>query len=1090
MQTQNPFSVFKAMLLTGALAAYVLGQANTASIRGTVADSSGAVVPHAKILLTNTGTGIQVTDQTNDAGEYVFQFLPPGSYRVETEVNGFKKFVRENIVLDLGRQLRIDVSLEPGQITQTVDVAGQAPLVDTENGSLGTTIQNQMLTSLPNLSRDPTSLQLLSPGVVSTGDGPVTNGGLVRIDPYYIDGLDSSNHVWSGTPVNPNPDVIQEFKTLSNSYSAEYGESSGATLISTTKSGTNQFHGSAFEFLQNDAFNAGDFFAHTVTNLRYNQYGGTFGGPIKRNKTFFFVDAQITRQKSAAALTNLTVPTAAFRNGDFSSLLGPQVGTDTLGQAVYQNEVFDPATQRQVTTASGTTWVRDPFPGNIIPASRISHAATLVQDLYPLPQLAQNFNNYNAFGASTSDVNEWDVKIDHSFTDFDRLTVRYSEHDSTGQQPSAFGYEAGGGPIPGTLGPGNIISGPGRQAVLNYVHIFGPTATNNLMIGWQNQYPQRIVPGWNTVSQNSLGIYGLPDGAEKFGTPYFSFSNFENLGSTTDTLFKEWQTQNTLTDTFSLTSGRHNIRIGGEIRKLLTNNFQPEGQESAWTFNTDFTNQPGIANTGFDYASFLLGLPAAMTYSIFPDYFRSRASVYAAFVQDDFHVSRTLTVNLGLRWDAPTWFHEALNRSGVFDLAEGQYIQFGQNGFRNTPWDNDWHNFNPRLGFAYSPQGNAKFVLRGGYGIFVAGTNSAGAYGFMQTSPFFADSDLGRYTTVDQIHWKTTLDNIPYQPVGTSGRNASSVTVYPNYNPMAYVQQWNLNVQTEMKRILFEIGYVGTRGVHLNYGAYNENAIPINLSPIAQGNFVSPYVPYPQYPQGVTINSWIGSSNYNALQIKMERRFSNGLAFTLSYTHSKMIDTGYVGYRDPVGDRSLDRGLSPYNTPERVVAAYNYQLPFGPGHPWLSKGLLGNVIGGWEINGITTYQAGFSLTPVLTVNNCVCGNSEAVPNVSGNPMTGPQTLNSWFNTSVFSIPAQYTIGNAGRGLITGPDLFDTDVNLAKRFALPWREGMNLEFRAEFFNVFNHPQFSNPDVSLGDANFGKITSANNPRKGQLALKLYF
>jgi Carboxypeptidase regulatory-like domain len=258
------FGVLKAALLGGVLVAYVLGQANVASIRGSVTDSSGAVVPHAKVVLTNTGTGIQVTDQTNDAGEYVFQFLPPGSYRVETEVSGFKRFVRENIVLDLGRQLRIDASLQPGQITETVDVASQAPLVETENGSLGTTVQNQMLTNLPNLSRNPTSLQLLSPGVVSTSDGPVTNGGLVRIDPYYIDGLDSSNHVWSGTPVNPNPDVIQEFKTLSNSYSAEYGESSGATLIATTKSGTNEFHGSAFEFLQNDALNAGDFFAHAV----------------------------------------------------------------------------------------------------------------------------------------------------------------------------------------------------------------------------------------------------------------------------------------------------------------------------------------------------------------------------------------------------------------------------------------------------------------------------------------------------------------------------------------------------------------------------------------------------------------------------------------------------------------------------------------------------------------------------------------------------------------------------------------------------------------------------------------------------------
>lgn len=1091
MKPRNHVVVFWAVFLGVSGLTLLYGQANTASIRGTVTDASNAVVPHAEVTLTETGTGTASSVHTNDVGEYLFEFLAPGNYRLEAKAPGFKSSVREGITLDLARQLRVDMKLETGQVTETLDVTGQAPLVETENGSLGTTIQNQMVTALPNLSRNPQQYELLVPGVVNTSNGPVTNGGLVRIDPYYIDGLDSSNHVWSGTPVNPNPDVIQEFKTLTNSYSAEYGESSGATMIAVTKSGTNAYHGTAFEFWQNDALNAGDFFAHTVSNLRYNQFGGTFGGPIRKNKTFFFVDTQLTRQKSAVALTNLTVPTAAFRAGNFSSLIGAQVGTDALGIPAYADEIYDPLTQRQVTTASGSSvWVRNPFPGNMIPASRFSPAALDVQALYPLPQLQQNFTNFNAFGASTATTNEWDVKLDHIFSESDRISLRYSEHDAASQQPSAFGYAAAGGPQPGTLGPGDTLRNDGRQAVLNYVHIFSPRATNDLNIGWQNQYPNRIVPGWGTVSQNSLGIYGLPDGADKYGTPYFAFTNFEALGSTDDTLFFEWQTQDTLSDTFSLNIGKHNIRIGGIARKLLTNNFQPEGQESTWSFNNDFTNQPGIAGTGFDYADFLLGLPTTMTYSIFPGYFRSRASVYGLFAQDDFHVSRNLTLNLGVRWDIPLWYHEEDNLSGVFDLSLNQYVKFGANGFRTTPWDYDIKNIDPRFGFAWSPLGNSTLVVRGGYGIFTVGLDDAGAYGFMATSPFFADSDLGRYSTVDQIHWNTTLDSIPYAPVSTSGSNAKSVTVYPAHNPMAYVQQWNMNVETQYKNILFETGYVGTRGVHLSYGAYNENAIPVSESTAAQGNFVSPYVPYPQYPQGVTINQWIGSSDYNALQIKAERRFANGLAFVLSYTWSKNIDVGSAGYRDPVDDRQLDRGLSANNAANRVVAAYNYQLPIGPGRRWLTKGILGNTIGGWQINGITTYQSGFSLTPGLSNNNCVCGNSLAVPNVTSNPMTGSQTLGAWFNTSVFSYPAEYTIGDAGRGLITGPGIFDTDLNVEKHFALPWREGMQLEFRAEFFNAFNHPQFNNPDVNLGDANFGKITSAANPRKGQLALKLYF
>ncbi len=1063
------------------------GQTNTASIRGTASDPTGAVVPGAQVVLINTGTGVQSSVKTNESGEYLFEFLTAGSFRIEAQVAGFKKFVRENITLDLGRQLRIDVGLEPGQITETVNVAARAPLVDTENGALGTVVQNQMVTELPLLSRSPQSLVLLAPGVVnSSADGNITNGGVVRIDPYFIDGLDSSNHVWSGTPVNPNPDVIQEFKALTNSYSAEYGEASGAVMVATTKSGTNSFHGSAFEFLQNDAMNAGDFFAHSVANLRYNQYGGTFGGPVRKNKTFFFVDTQITRSKSSVALTNLTVPTAAFRAGNFSSLLGPQVGTDLQNRPAFQGQIFDPATQTQV----GSTWIRDPFPGNIIPASRISPAAKLVQALYPLPQLAQNFNNFNAFGAATTDTNEWDVKVDHNFSDFNRITVRFSQHTQASQQPSAFGYAAGGGPQPGTLGPGNIISSPGRQAVVSFIHIFGPSATNDLNLGWQNQYPRRVIPGYGNISNLDLGIMGMPNASQKLGTPYFLFTNFEQLGATTDTTFQEWQTQDTLQDTFSLNHGNHNIRFGGWVRKLLTNNLQPGALNTAWTFNTDFTNQPGINGTGFDYASFVLGLPAAMTYSIFPDYFRSRASLYALFVQDDYHVTRKLTINVGLRWDAPTWYHEEQNRSGSFNLTQGQYVQFGTNGFRTTPWNNDWHNFDPRFGFAYNPLGTSKLVLRGGYGIFVVGTDSAGATGYMLTSPIFADSDQGRYTTVDQVHWLTTLDNIPYQPVDKTGKNSKSVTVYPANNSMGYIQQWNMNVQTEMKGILLEVGYVGTRGSHLPYGSYNYNAIPVALAPQAQGQFVAPYVPYPQYPQGVTIDTWIGSSDYNALQIKAERRYANGLAFVASYTHSKFIDVGNAGFRDPIGDRNLDRGPSPDNAPNRFVIGYNYALPFGPGRHWLSKGLLGNIIGGWELNGITTYQSGFSLTPALSNNNCVCGNSRSAPNIVGNISAANQTLSQWFNTSAFAIPSQYTIGDAGRGLILGPHIVNTDLNAAKRFTLPWREGMSLEFRAEFFNVFNHPQFNNPDFTLGDANFGKITGAVNPRKGQMALKFYF
>ena len=1058
------------MLLCGIC---LFGQANTGSIRGTVSDSTGAVVPSAKISLTNVKTGVQSTVATDGLGDYLFEFLPPGDYRIEAEVAGFKKFVRENITLDVTRQLRIDIPLEAGQVTETVSVTARASLIETETGSLSTTVENQQVTGLPLLSRSPQDLRLLAPGVVNTANGPITQGGLVRKDPYYIDGVNSSFHVWSGNPVNPNPDVIAEFKTLTNSFSAEYGETSGAVMISTTKSGTNDFHGTLFEFWRNDALNAGNFFAHTVPNLRRNQYGGTIGGPIRKNKTFFFFDMQYTDQIGAAAFTNITVPLPAFKQGDFSRLA---------------TMIFDPSTTRTVDGSANP--VRDPFPGNIIPGTRINPASLKVQALFPAPLVNTPFANFSSFGANTSTNLEYDIKVDHTFSEKDKITVRWSAHQATSNQPAAFGTTAGG-PLPGTLGPGYSKT-PGKQAVVNWVHLFGARATNNLNIGWFDQYPKRTTPGYGKLSENDLGIVGMPNGGDKLGTPYFLFTNFEQLGATTDTLFFELQNNNNLTDTASIVVGKHTLKFGGEARHLRTDNLQPGPMNTSWTFNSFFTDQRGVSGTGFDYAGFLLGLPSAMNYTIYPDYFRSRTSVYALFLQDDWRVNRKLTLNLGLRWDAPLWYHEAQNRSGVFDLTKGQYQIFGQNGFRDTPWDNNWLNFGPRFGFAYSPLANSRLVVRGGFGLFSVGTNSAGANGFMITSPIFADSDVGRYTSTDQITWKTTLDNIPYIPADKTGKNAASVQTFPSHNPMSKFEQYNLNIENEFKSILFEIGYAGTRGVHLQYGAYNLNAIPAALSPLAQGHFISPFVPYPQYPSGVTSNSWIGSSNYNSLQIKAERRFSSGLGFIAAYTFSKLIDVGQLGYRDPLVNRNLDRGLAPDNAPNRFTLAFNYRLPFGKGNRWVTSGPLVYLIGGWELNGITTFQSGDSITPGISTNTCVCGNNFAVPNVSKNPRLDVSQRNfaRWFDTSAFSVPAQYTIGNAGRGLIYGPHTFNTDLSGGKRFPLPLREGMDLEFRAEFYNAFNSPQFSDPNVTLGAGTFGRITGSKNERQGQLALKLHW
>ncbi|HZO54388.1 MAG TPA: TonB-dependent receptor, partial [Bryobacteraceae bacterium] len=811
------------------ISSLLFGQGNSGSILGTITDSSGGVVASAKVSVTNTRTGVKVDGSSDTSGNYLFNFLSPGSYRVEAEVSGFKKFSRE-VNLETGRQLRVDVPLETGAVTEVVNVAATTPLLETETGTLGGTIENRQVVSLPTLGRNPQDFRLLVPGVVLNRDNnAVTQGGLVRKDPYYIDGAHSSNQVWSGNPVNPNPDVIQEFRVVTNSFSAEFGETSGAVMQSTTKSGSNEFHGSLFNFLRNDKLNAGNFYTHTRPIIRRNQYGGTIGGPVIKNKTFFFFDLQYTKQRGTSAFNNLTVPSAPFRDGNFSSLV---VNNNPI-------TIFDPA------TTAGPNNQRTPFAGNIIPANRISAAAKNVQALYPLPQTSANFANYTNFGSVRNDDYEYDIKIDHNLSDNDKFFARYSGRKTESTPASAFPNPDAGGRNPGQLGFGQSKN-HSRQAVVNYVKTLPPSVTTNFIVGWFQTFPKRLVAGYGRVSTDSLGIFGFPNGNDPLGTPDFQFTNYAPLGSSGDTLLFELQDSKSLVNQTSWVKGKHTIKFGGEMRFLRTDNLQPNPGTTVWNFQPIYTNQPGVANTGWDFASFLLGMPRTLGYRIFPGYFKSRNSVYALFLQDDIRVNRKLTINLGMRWDAPLYYKEAQDRSGTFDLDKGQYQQFGQNGFRRTPWKNDWNNFGPRFGFAYNA--TQKTVIRGGYGLFAVGTMSSGAFGFMLSDPIFADADAGRYNSIDQITPRTSLDRVPYEPVDKLGRNALSVTVFPEDNPMSNFSQWNLNVQREVAGFMFEAGYAGSKGSHLHYGNYNLNAIPVDLAPQAQGRRIAPFVRYPQYP--------------------------------------------------------------------------------------------------------------------------------------------------------------------------------------------------------------------------------------------------
>lgn len=1062
--------------------ASIWAQGNTGTILGTVSDPSGAVVPRANVTIENVETGVVNEIDTNEVGAYVVRFLQPGSYRVTVEAEGFSRSIQENVTLQMAREQRVDIDLTPGLVTETVEVTAAPPLLETETGQQSTTIENKLMVDLPMLDRNPQHLMRLSPGTVQVGGGTVTNGGVVRKDPYFLDGAHSSSHVWSGNPVNPNPDVLQEFKVMTNSFSAEYGQTSGAIMSATTKSGTNEFHGVLYEFLRNDQLNAGNFFNHQRPVLRRNSFGGTVGGPIVRDKTFFFYAVEFLRIRGNAAFTNLTVPLQSFRNGDFSSLLGDQIGTDALGRPVFNRQIFDPATTQMIDEQA----VRDPFPNNMIPQTRISNAAANLTALYPQAQTANPFRNFNSFGGTGDNNQEHNLKIDHYFSSADKLMGRASHVRGSSQRPCPFPEPAGGGSL-GGCAPSLINRR--HQIILNHVHTFSPRATNDLHLSWFEVYPKRTIAGYGSVSTNSLGIMGLPDGHETKGTPEINFQNFQGLGSSGDTLFFELQQSKALVDVASIVFNRHTVKFGGEARLVRTDNLQPNPGNTSWDFENTFTDQRGFSNSGFDYASFLLGLPTDLSYRIFPGFFGSRGAIYGAFIQDDWRVTDKLTLNLGLRWDAPLYYHEVEDRSGVFDLDQGRVQQFGQDGFRRTPWKNDWNNFGPRFGFAYNIAD--KTVLRGGYGYFTVGTMSSGAFGFLQPQPIFADADLGRYSTLDDITPRTTLDLIPYEPADKTGANSQSVTIYPDENPMAYMQQWNFNIQRQLGGTMFEAGYAGSKGTHLSYGSYNLNAIPLSLAPEARGRRIAPFVQYPQYPSGVTVNTWIGDSIYHALQLKAERRFSQGLGFLAAYTFQKTLSRGDKGYRDPLNNRNVDRGPEGNMVPQRFTLGFNYELPVGPGRPLDLTGPANWILGGWMLNGILTLQDGFPLNPGLAQDSCVCG-STARPDLVGQPRLGSdKTLERWYNVDAFAQPEQFTVGNAGAGLFFGPLLRTFDLNIAKSFPVTaLRETARFELRGEFYNLTNSPVFSNPNTSIGSANAGRITSARNAREIQLALKFYW
>jgi outer membrane receptor protein involved in Fe transport len=1148
------------------LVAPIKGQVDSGTILGTVRDSSGAVVPGAKVTVSNEGTSFTETSTTSGAGTYVFTPLRIGTYTVEVEQPGFKKQRKTGQSLDIQQQLVVDFNLAPGEVTTTVDVTGEAPILQTENGSVGQVVGSQSVNDLPLNGRNYTFLARLTAGVNAgqpEGRGLNANGWFeangTRADQnnYLLDGIDNnSNSVdfLSGAAyvLKPPIDALAEFKLQTNSFSAEFGRAGGAVLNASLKSGTNELHGSLWEFLRNDALDSADFFQNATGSqkgeFRQNQFGATAGGPIRKNKTFFFADYEGTRIRQAVPQT-ATVPTQAeIASGytNFSDLIALQSGQlkDAAGNSYPIGTIFDPNT---TTSIGNGQYVRQPFAGNIIPASRLDPNAVKLLELFPAPTQAGIYNNFNVNRGSSNDVNAVDGRVDQYFSEHDQVFARYSWSHNPQFIPGPFtGYADGGG-----FNDGNQIFNT-MGAALSYTHSFGPTLINEARVGFNREHTSRLQPYGDNTSNipDQFGIEGVLQTPGNGGLPYLGIGGLSQLGSA------EWlvsdRYSNTVQFTENLTKiyGKHTFKAGVEIQQVGFPWEAPPYSRGAYDFGGEYTSIPNVGDGSTGRAQFLLaptggvGGPDNVSLSNFGGVAADRA-YRGAFVQDDWKVAPKLTLNLGLRWDyfTPTGekygaqanFVPGTPFSGAEYIIPGNrqnnpglsasFIQLLQQDGIKLVYSNAYGtglsnvqdtNFAPRFGFAY--QATSHLVVRGGYGIFYGAFENRGGYPSLGYNyPFQYSFSYSAPTSQVPVTLpngqNATLENalagIPLNPtlVNASGLYLRGIQL--NYKT-PYVQSYNLTLQYQLSQSTsLEAGYVASLSRHLETFEGTNN--PSELLP--PGTNYVPYIPFPDFAPGASYDNTIGTADYHSLQTKLEHRFSKGLNFLVAYTFSKTLTDagdllsggGVSGFRAPdlpgFGIQG-DWGLAPFDIRHSFVASGTYDLPFGRGRTYMSGGskLAESLLGGWSFNWILTLHSGPPQTIGCTQGTAADMGCFAL--YTGASLYAGQSVEHFYNAAAFTNPGVVTqIGQTnyaplggGNTQVSGPGFHRLDFSLFKAF--PITEHKRFELRFEAFNLTNTPNFALPSSLnfLDTVDFGKITSTvdnpNDPRELQLALKFYF
>lgn len=1101
-----------------------VGQTASGNIGGRVQDSSGAVILGAKVTLVHLATGQTRVTTTNERGEFLAPLLPIGTYELSAEYQGFKQSTLKDIQLSVDQTLMLSISLDPGAISETVEVHSSAPLVNAENSSIGQVIENDKVVDMPLNGRNVFALGLLAGNTTEvTGIGSnqtfAAGGGRFSGNDILLDGISDDTTSWNGAIgrnsvlITPSVDALEEFKVITNNFAAEFGHSAGSVISATIKSGTNGLHLTLFEFLRNDHLDANNFFSNAAgrgkTVFRQNQFGFAVGGPIYvpkvyngHDRTFFFIDYQGTRKLTNAGATVYDIAPIAFRTGDFSG----------LAQTIY-----NPLSRHIGPTGAV---ISDPFPRNQIPMSQINPTSLAIEQQIPLPNFGAASalaRNYFESPNQLTNGDQGDARLDQKISQANSLFARYSLSNVLQPIPGIF---------PGPLGGGNTQLEYGRSVAFSDTNIFSPTVVNEFRFGFTRSNGSTLgagAAGAGFAAQAGLSLFPTP----VRGFPTMTFSptgqisgqtSFSSFGGGASNLnieqVFEW------VDNVTIIRGNHAIKTGIDIRRNHFDNLI--GGFGTDIFGSIFTSSSNNPGSGNPWADFLVGYPALENPSTSMLAWGNQRSTYAgAFVQDDWKITPHLTLNVGLRYDLYTQPVDANNLGGMYSFAAQQFILPGQGGFSRAILPGYHKNFSPRVGFAY--QLTKRLVMRSGYGIF---------YGLRdqndQTTVFSENipnvptlvqpTITASGTVTPPITLNTPIVFTPQDPTlaACSVQRACAFTIQTNNltnSPNPYLQQWNYSLEYQLGgNWLLEAAYSGAKGTHLD-SRNNLGQVPFNYAIEGLNTQANRAAPKINGTQGISYGA--ANNKYEAVNFKVEKRFSKGFNILANYTISKNLETNGSGDSSysQNGNTSLplyafdlnrDNGPAPLDIPQRFVASYAYDLPFGKGKAFLNRGgILDKIVGGWQVNGITTIRGGFPTDIRVSVVPQTFATFNVPDRISGVSMYANDGVDQYFSPAAFAVPGTVPsitgapiqlFGDSARHVGRGPGSVNTDFSAFKNISIT--ERATLQFRAEFFDLTNTPTFflasaNSPTLTVGSPAFGQLSNGTAVgRQIQFALKLIF